>query len=107
MRPVPRLGGIALLLGIFVPALAFLPLDGPYDLIYDSGCFHHLAPHRRISYLDLLGRHLAPGGWFGLSCFAAGEDGMGTERPDAALYRAKTLGRNRSVLAGSFEEEPA
>ncbi len=30
LRPVPRLGGIALLLGIFVPALAFLPLDGPY-----------------------------------------------------------------------------
>jgi UDP-GlcNAc:undecaprenyl-phosphate/decaprenyl-phosphate GlcNAc-1-phosphate transferase len=30
VRPTPRLGGIALLLGIFVPALAFLPLDGPY-----------------------------------------------------------------------------
>jgi UDP-GlcNAc:undecaprenyl-phosphate GlcNAc-1-phosphate transferase len=30
VRPVPRLGGIALLLGTFVPALAFLPLDGPY-----------------------------------------------------------------------------
>ena len=30
VRPVPRLGGIALLLGIFVPALAFLPLDGTY-----------------------------------------------------------------------------
>ena len=28
--PVPRLGGIALLLGIFVPALAFLPLEGAY-----------------------------------------------------------------------------
>src|SRR5918999_136218 len=28
--PVPRLGGIALLLGIFVPALAFLALDGPF-----------------------------------------------------------------------------
>src|SRR5215210_1521632 len=28
--PVPRLGGIALLLGIFVPALAFLPLDGAF-----------------------------------------------------------------------------
>ena len=27
---MPRLGGIALLLGIFVPALAFLELDGPY-----------------------------------------------------------------------------
>jgi UDP-GlcNAc:undecaprenyl-phosphate GlcNAc-1-phosphate transferase len=30
VRPVPRLGGIALMLGIFVPALAFLPLDGVY-----------------------------------------------------------------------------
>ncbi len=30
VRPVPRLGGIALLLGILVPALAFLPLDGVY-----------------------------------------------------------------------------
>jgi UDP-GlcNAc:undecaprenyl-phosphate GlcNAc-1-phosphate transferase len=30
LRPVPRLGGIALLLGIFIPALAFLALDGPY-----------------------------------------------------------------------------
>jgi UDP-GlcNAc:undecaprenyl-phosphate GlcNAc-1-phosphate transferase len=30
VRPVPRLGGLALLLGVFVPALAFLPLDGIY-----------------------------------------------------------------------------
>src|ERR687894_2081568 len=29
-HPVPRLGGIALLLGIFVPALAFLVLEGPF-----------------------------------------------------------------------------
>jgi hypothetical protein len=34
-------------------------LTGPYDLIYDSGCFHHLPPHRRVSYLDLLDRTLA------------------------------------------------
>ena len=26
---------------------------------------------------------------------------------DAALYRAKTLGRDRSVLAGGLEDEPA
>jgi len=25
---------------------------GPFDLVYDSGCFHHIAPHRRITYLD-------------------------------------------------------
>jgi UDP-GlcNAc:undecaprenyl-phosphate GlcNAc-1-phosphate transferase len=30
VRPVPRLGGIAILLGIFVPALAFLQLGGAY-----------------------------------------------------------------------------
>src|SRR5215218_838244 len=30
LRPIPRLGGIALLLGIFIPALAFLSLDGVY-----------------------------------------------------------------------------
>ena len=30
VRPIPRLGGIALLLGIFVPAIAFLNLNGTY-----------------------------------------------------------------------------
>ena len=50
-------------------------LDGPYDLVYDSGCFHHLPPHRRISYLTLVDRLLAPGGMFALTCFAAGASG--------------------------------
>jgi UDP-GlcNAc:undecaprenyl-phosphate/decaprenyl-phosphate GlcNAc-1-phosphate transferase len=30
LRAVPRLGGLGIFLGIFVPALAFLDLDGPY-----------------------------------------------------------------------------
>lgn len=63
-------------------------LSGPYDLIHDSGCFHHLPPHRRVSYLALLERMLAPGGHFSLTCFAAGEGGMGCELPDAELYGA-------------------
>ncbi|MEV6643640.1 class I SAM-dependent methyltransferase [Amycolatopsis sp. NPDC051371] len=64
-----------------------------YDLIYDSGCLHHLAPHRRISYLALLDRHLKPGGHFGLACFAAGtgDADSGTEIPDAQLYRDRSL----------------
>jgi UDP-GlcNAc:undecaprenyl-phosphate GlcNAc-1-phosphate transferase len=38
VRPIPRLGGIALFLGIFVPALAFLTLgDGPYRGILLGG----------------------------------------------------------------------
>ncbi|MFJ2027843.1 class I SAM-dependent methyltransferase [Streptomyces sp. NPDC087897] len=66
-------------------------LAGPYDLINDSGCFHHLPPHRRISYLALLERCLAPGGHFVLTCFAAGKGGMGSELPDAELYRTGGL----------------
>lgn len=62
---------------------------GTYDLIYDSGCFHHLAPHRRVSYLDLLDRCLVPGGHLGLTGFAAGHDG--SETPDAELYRGGSL----------------
>ncbi|HEY7594039.1 MAG TPA: class I SAM-dependent methyltransferase [Actinophytocola sp.] len=64
-------------------------LDGPYDLVYDSGCLHHLPPHRRIGYLALLDRHLAPGGHFALTCFAAGA--MGSQIPDADLYRVGRL----------------
>ncbi|WP_058043412.1 class I SAM-dependent methyltransferase [Streptomyces roseifaciens] len=70
-------------------ALVGEELDGQYDLIYDSGCFHHLPPHRRISYLALLDRALAPGGRFALTCFAAGE--MGSEIPDADFYRQARL----------------
>ncbi|MFJ8388814.1 class I SAM-dependent methyltransferase [Streptomyces sp. NPDC094438] len=66
-------------------ALAATELSGPYDLIYDSGCFHHLPPHRRISYRALLDRSLAPGGHLALTCFAAGE--MGSELPDRDFYR--------------------
>ncbi|MDK9499568.1 class I SAM-dependent methyltransferase [Streptomyces katrae] len=65
-------------------------LTGPYDLVYDSGCFHHLPPHRRVSYLALLDRVLAPGGHFALTCFASGA--MGSELPDAELYRRGSLG---------------
>jgi SAM-dependent methyltransferase len=70
-------------------ALAPTDLKGPYDLIYDSGCFHHLPPHRRISHLALLDRCLAPGGHFALTCFAAGA--MGSELPDAAFYTDSRL----------------
>lgn len=28
--------------------------DLVYDLVYDSGCFHHLPPHRRKDYAELV-----------------------------------------------------
>ncbi|MEW1637011.1 class I SAM-dependent methyltransferase [Streptomyces sp. NPDC093801] len=86
-------------------------LGGPYDLVYDSGCFHHLPPHRRISYLGLLERSLAPGGHLGLTCFAAGA--MGSELSDAEHYRRGGLGGGlaydpeslRRIFAGLEERE--
>lgn len=62
---------------------------GSYDLIYDSGCFHHIYPHRRVTFLELLNSTLKPGGHFGLVCFAAGA--MGAEITDWEVYRQRSL----------------
>ncbi|NNU28594.1 class I SAM-dependent methyltransferase [Isoptericola sediminis] len=43
---------------------------GPFDLVYDSGCFHHLAPHRRITYLERVLPLVAPGGFYGIVAFS-------------------------------------
>jgi SAM-dependent methyltransferase len=61
-----------------------------FDFVYDSGCFHHLAPHRRISYLRSLEAALAPGGYFGICTFTAGL--MGSDAPDDVLMRSGYLG---------------
>ncbi|WP_037914656.1 class I SAM-dependent methyltransferase [Actinacidiphila yeochonensis] len=84
----PSAAGLRLLCG---DAFALPPseLDGPYDLVHDSGCFHHLPPHRRISYLALLDRVLAPGGHFALTCFTDGQ--TGSELPDRAFYERAGL----------------
>lgn len=44
--------------------------DGPFDLVYDSGCFHHLAPHRRITYLERVMPLVAPGGRYAIVAFS-------------------------------------
>ncbi|WP_165546687.1 class I SAM-dependent methyltransferase [Kribbella soli] len=44
---------------------------GAYDVVYDSGCFHHIAPHRRITYLQRVLPLVRPGGRFGIVAFAA------------------------------------
>ena len=49
-------------------------LNAKVDFIYDSGLLHHLPPHRRITYIELLQKNLNPGGYFGLTCFAWGEN---------------------------------
>jgi SAM-dependent methyltransferase len=91
-------------------ALRLPELTGPYDLVYDSGCFHHLPPHRRISYLALLNRVLAAGGRFGLACFVAEQC---SDRSDLDFYRAQSLdgglgyqpGELRAIFADFTEIE--
>jgi len=79
-----------------------------YDFVYDSGCFHHLTPHRRLSYLELLGRALTPGGYFGLTCFAWGEN-CADEVDDWAFYDdrhvsvAFTEERLREIFGEAFD----
>jgi SAM-dependent methyltransferase len=65
-----------------------IPMRG-YDLVHDSGLFHHLPPHRRVTYLELLRHAVAPGGAFTLSCFASGE--MGSEASDETFYDIGSL----------------
>lgn len=43
--------------------------ENHYDVAYDAGLFHHLPPHRRPHYLDLVRQALEPDGFFGMTCF--------------------------------------
>jgi cyclopropane fatty-acyl-phospholipid synthase-like methyltransferase len=45
-------------------------LIGPFDLIFDRGCFHVLPPERRSDYVATIARLLASGGFFFLKCFS-------------------------------------
>lgn len=60
-----------------------------YDLVYDSGCFHHLPPHHRKDYVRLVNRALKPGGSYGLVCFRP-EGGGGYT--DEQVYEHWSLG---------------
>ncbi len=79
-----------------------------YDLVYDCGCFHHVAPHRRKTYVELVSSALKPGGTFCLICFRP-EGGSGLT--DQQVYERRTLGgglgyseeRLRQVFSGRFD----
>lgn len=74
---------------IHADVFAWAPEPAAYDLVYDSGCFHHIAPHRRADYVQLVARALRPGGFFGLTCFRP-EGGSGYS--DEEVYQRNSLG---------------
>lgn len=65
--------------------------EGTYDLVYDSGCFHHIPPHRRLNYINLVKRSLKPGGHFALTCFVEGGKLGGSDISDWEVYRGKSM----------------
>ena len=79
-----------------------------YDIAYDSGLFHHLPPHRRTRYLDLVRRALNPNGFFGMTCF---DTTGGQPLEDREIYEGGlmppgigyTEDRLRDILQGFFE----
>ena len=81
--------------------------EGAYDLVYDSGCLHHLPPHRRKDNVGLVKRALKPGGSFGLVCFRP--DG-GSGYTDEQVYEHWSLGGglgySEESLRALWDEKP-
>lgn len=81
---------------------------GSYDIVYDCGCLHHVPPHRRKTYVDLVRSALKPGGLLGLVCFRP-EGGSGLT--DWQVYDRRSMGgglgytedRLRSIFSPHFD----
>ncbi len=59
-----------------------------FDLILDSGCFHHIKPHRREEYLTKVKTLLKNDGYFLMTCFNL--EG-GADVTDYDVYRDRSM----------------
>ena len=75
--------------------------DGNYDFIYDSGCFHHIAPHRRPEFFSIIVQALKPGGIFEMVCFAPGG---GSDYTDLEVYEKRSMGGGLSFSQESLRK---
>lgn len=77
-----------------------------YDLIYDCGLFHHLSPHRRLTYLKIIKKALKKGGHYGIVCF--NPDGA-ANTSDWDVYKERSLkggiGYTEQRLKEIFEKD--
>lgn len=65
--------------------------EGKYDTVYDSGCFHHIAPHRRMNYIEMVKKALKPKGFYAITCFVQGGILGGADISDWEVYRLGSL----------------
>lgn len=78
---------------------------GGYDFIYDGGCFHHILPHRRFTYLELIKKALKPGGFLGMTCFK--HDNAGANGPDFSdweIYHHRWSGSGMAFSRHQLEQ---
>lgn len=59
-----------------------------FDFINDSGCFHHIKPHRRSDYFEVVLKYLKDDGYFAMTCFNL--DG-GANISDYDVYREYSM----------------
>ncbi len=50
-------------------------LTGPFDAVFDRGCFHVLAPEQRAGYVETMHGLVAPSGWLFVKTFSHHEPG--------------------------------
>ena len=62
-----------------------------FDYIYDSGCFHHLSPHRRVSYIQFINKYLKTNGYFSISAFKENGKYGGSAFSDKQYYMDRSL----------------
>lgn len=88
--------------------LSFDYANHTFDLAIDSGMFHHLSPHRRLQYRNLLKTVIHPNGFYILLCFAA-DAGGADEIDDLQFYLQRNTGvafseqRIRNFFDSDFE----
>jgi cyclopropane fatty-acyl-phospholipid synthase-like methyltransferase len=71
-------------------------LIGPFDLIFDRGCFHVFPPERRQDYISTVAGLLKPGGFFFLKCFSQLQPG--TQGPNRF-----TPAQIQSIFSGELQ----
>ncbi len=79
-----------------------------FDYIYDSGCFHHLSPHRRVSYIQFINKYLKNNGYFSISAFKENGKYGGSALSDKQYYIDRSLhgglGYSRDKLQMLFSD---
>lgn len=88
-------------------------LDRRFDLIFDRGCFHVIAPERRSDYVRIIAGLLSSGGYLFLKCFSRlqpGEQGPYRFMPDQIrdLFGNPlgVLSIKETVYQGTLEPHP-